>query len=73
MDLLNLVGMNVVNYGKIECGLGNLNFEILVWLVGVFGVDLGSLLMGMKFVDLLLIKFMFMVVDFICECRCCSS
>lgn len=39
MDLANLAGMNVANYGKIERGLGNPNFDTLIGIAGVLGVD----------------------------------
>lgn len=73
MDLSNLAGMNVANYGKIERGLGNPNFETLVRLAGVLGVDPGSLLTGMKLADLPPTKSTFTAADFIRERRRRSS
>lgn len=67
MDLAHLAGMNVANYGKIERGLGNPNFETLVRLAGVLGVDPGSLLEGMKASDLPPTKTAFTAADFIRE------
>jgi transcriptional regulator with XRE-family HTH domain len=67
MDLSNLAGMNVANYGKIERGLGNPNFETLVRLAGALGVDPGSLLSGMKAADLPPTKQTFTAAEFIRE------
>jgi transcriptional regulator with XRE-family HTH domain len=38
-ELANLADMNVANYGKIERGRGNPNFDTIVRLAGVPGVD----------------------------------
>ena len=67
MDLSNLAGMNVANYGKIERGLGNPNFETLVRLAGVLGIDPGALLAGMKSTDLPPTKQTFTAAEFIRE------
>ncbi len=67
MDLSNLAGMNVANYGKIERGLGNPNFETLVRLAGVLGVDLGVLLTGLKASDLPPTRQSFTAAEFIKE------
>ena len=67
MDLSNLAGMNVANYGKIERGLGNPNFETLVRLAGVLGVDLGALLSGITATDLPPTKPTFTAAEFIRE------
>ncbi|HEU0205127.1 MAG TPA: helix-turn-helix transcriptional regulator [Pseudolysinimonas sp.] len=67
MDLSNLAGMNVANYGKIERGLGNPNFETLVRLAGVLGIDPGRLLSGMTATDLPPTKQTFTAAEFIKE------
>jgi transcriptional regulator with XRE-family HTH domain len=38
-EIANLAGMNVSNFGKIECGLGNPNFHTLVRIASVLGID----------------------------------
>ena len=45
-EIANLAGMNVSNYGKIERGLGNPEFDTLVRLAGVLGVDTAELVQG---------------------------
>jgi transcriptional regulator with XRE-family HTH domain len=52
MELAHLAGINVANYGKIERGVGNPNFETLVRLAHVLGVDAGDLIHGIRGEDL---------------------
>jgi transcriptional regulator with XRE-family HTH domain len=67
MELANLAGMNVANYGKIERGVGNPNFETLVRLAGVLGVDPGELIHGMRLQDLPPKKSSYTAAEFIRE------
>lgn len=48
MDLANLAGLNVANYGRIERGTGNPNVETLLRIAGVLGVDAGALITGLR-------------------------
>jgi transcriptional regulator with XRE-family HTH domain len=67
MELSNLAGMNVANYGKIERGMGNPNLETLVRLASVLGVDPGSLITGLKASQLPPTKETFTAADFVRE------
>lgn len=46
MDLAHLAGVNVSNYGRIERGDGNPNFETLIRLGAVLGVDAAEFVQG---------------------------
>jgi transcriptional regulator with XRE-family HTH domain len=52
MELAHLAGINVANYGKIERGVGNPNFETLVRLAHVLGADPGDFVSGIRGDDL---------------------
>jgi transcriptional regulator with XRE-family HTH domain len=67
MELANLAGMNVANYGRIERGLGNPNFDTLVRLAGVLGVDPGTMISGMHLEDLPPTKSTYTAAEFVRE------
>jgi transcriptional regulator with XRE-family HTH domain len=46
MDLANLAGLNVANFGRIERGVGNPNIDTLIRIAGVLGVDAADFVRG---------------------------
>ncbi|GAB3408780.1 hypothetical protein GCM10027515_26490 [Schumannella luteola] len=46
MELANLAGLNVANYGRIERGIGNPNLDTLVRVAHVLGVEASTLIAG---------------------------
>jgi transcriptional regulator with XRE-family HTH domain len=48
MDVANLAGLNVANYGRIERGIGNPNIETLLRIAGVLGVDAADFVRGIS-------------------------
>jgi len=67
MDLAYLAGMNVANYGKIERGVGNPNFETIVRLAGVMGVDPAVFVQGITLEQLPPTKASYTAKDYIRE------
>src|SRR3989337_1858007 len=47
-EVAHLAGLNVSNYGKIERGLGNPQFHTLVRIASVLGIELSTLVRGLK-------------------------
>lgn len=67
MELANLAGMNVSNYGKIERGVNNPSFETVIRLAGVLGVDPGELVTGIGIDDLPPARTAFTAADYVRE------
>lgn len=67
MELANLAGMNVANYGKIERGVGNPTLDTLVRLAGVMEVDPARLVTGLGLADLPPVKASYTVAEFLRE------
>ena len=67
MELANLAGMNVANYGKIERGVGNPTLDTLVRLAGVMEVDPARLVTGLGLGDLPPAKSSYTVAEFLRE------
>lgn len=69
MELANLAGMNVANYGRIERGAGNPTLDTLVRLAGVMELDPAALVAGLGIDDLPPIKASYTVAEFLQEKR----
>lgn len=67
MELANLAGMNVANYGKIERGVGNPTLDTIVRLAGVMQLDPGALVTGLGLDDLPPVKSSYTVAEFLRE------
>ncbi len=67
MELANLAGMNVANYGKIERGAGNPTLDTLVRLAGVMELDPSQLVTGLGLDDLPPVKSSYTVAEFLRE------
>lgn len=67
MELANLAGMNVANYGKIERGIGNPTLDTVVRLAGVMELDPAELVTGLGLADLPPVKSSYTVAEFLRE------
>jgi len=67
MDLANLAGLNVANYGRIERGVGNPSIETLLRIAGVLGVDAAELVRGLTSEQLGPTRPRFTAADFLRE------
>jgi transcriptional regulator with XRE-family HTH domain len=65
--IADLASLDTANYGRIERGHGNPNFETLVRLAGVLGIDPGELVTGIKLKDLPTTKPSYTAAEFIRE------
>lgn len=67
MELANLAGMNVANYGKIERGIGNPTLDTIVRIAGVMELDPAVLVTGLGLAELPPIKSSYTVAEFLRE------
>lgn len=68
-DIANLAHINVSNYGKVERGLSNPTFHMIVRVASVLGVDPGSLVAGLTSGQLPELPEIYSAEDFIRERR----
>ena len=66
-EIANLASINVSNYGKVERGLSNPTFHMLVRVASVLNIDPGELLAGMTASQLPELPASFSALDYIRE------
>lgn len=66
-EVANLASINVSNYGKVERGLSNPTFHMLVRVASVLNVDPGALVAGLTAEQLPELPKSFSAIDYIRE------